>query len=188
LAACHCAAHVFRILAKPHVVLVSPADASIISTPGLIVSALKRPSAAHRIKYELGVLTEVAGALSWRPLCLPRKRASHSFLNQNHLDIRRENLGNIQGTKNPKPKPPLKYGVAGVGWSKRSGKWQARVKGIDGVSRHVGFFADFEVACAAAEPIRALAIVRDRDRALNVPSSRRHQSKRNQTREGLQAQ
>jgi hypothetical protein len=72
-------------------------------------------------------------------------------INCNGLDNRRCNLrlaDHAQNAHNQRARTTNKSGVKGVTWRSSAAKWHARIR-TRGVERHLGFFDDFEAACAA---------------------------------------
>ena len=77
----------------------------------------------------------------------------HQIDHVNHVrtDNRISNLRDVtcaQNHQNRKPHTSISSGHLGVGWHKRDKRWQAHIE-VDGVSHHLGYYADLNDAITA---------------------------------------
>jgi len=110
--------------------------------PQVFIRVISEKWLAHRL------------AFLWMGKALP-DQVDH--LNRDSSDNSWKNLvasSAKENMKNMSKRTDNKSGVTGVSWSKRAGKWVARV-GVAGERKHLGYFEDLEVAGEAVEAFRA---------------------------------
>lgn len=111
----------------------------------------------RRVQISLNSKFYKAHRLAWlyQTGSFPVEEVDHK--NRDATDNRWENLRLAEGKnqRNKSLQRNNKSGVAGVSWSKASGKWAARAWSLDGCYAHVGLFTSVDEAALALERFRS---------------------------------